>query len=147
MALRAIKPGVYEVDAISRRIRVVVAGLLPRTANNALLHMFSANGDLFSYGAEHYRVRSSETSLLLADLSTWYLTETLTMPDLLEEYTRQRIDQILKSLSVEKRLEGLSAEKRLEGLSADEIIAALSPQKREALARQLKANGSPPSPP
>jgi hypothetical protein len=32
------------------------------------------------------------------------------MPDMLEEFARQTIEQLLKDLPVEKRLEGLSAE-------------------------------------
>jgi hypothetical protein len=40
------------------------------------------------------------------------------------------------------RLKGLPAEERLKGPSAEEVIQALSPEVREALARQLKANGS-----
>ena len=35
------------------------------------------------------------------------------MPDILEEFTREFIDDFLKTLPVEKRLEGLSAEERL----------------------------------
>lgn len=162
--MRPIQQGVYEVEALSRRIRLVVVNQLPQEDHNALLHLFSASGELFAYGARHYRIRSSETSSLLFQLWQRYQKEALTMPDLLEEFTRETIDQILKELpdekrlegvSVEKRLEGLSAEKRLEGLSVekrlegvsvDELLAALPPQTREALARRLKANGSEPNP-
>ena len=42
-------------------------------------------------------------------------------------------------------LKGVPAEERLKGLSAAELLAALSPEMREALARQLKGNGSAPS--
>jgi len=155
VSLRPIKPGVYEVDAISRCIRVIVVNQLPQEEHNAMLHLFSASGELFAYGARHYRIRSTETSSLLLQLFQSYQLEVLTMPDALEEFTRETIDQLLKKLptkkrleglSAEERLEGLSAEKRLEGLSADELFAALPPQSREALARRLAAKGSPPNP-
>lgn len=58
------------------------------------------------------------------------------MPDLLEEFTRETIDRLLRELPVERRLAGLSAE---------ELLAALSPQFREALARRLKVQGSQPN--
>src|SRR5712692_5978532 len=66
-----------------------------------------------------------------------YREEVLTMPDKLEEFTRETIDRLLEELPVEKRLEGVPVEKRLEGVSVEELLAALSPQTREALARRL----------
>ncbi len=60
------------------------------------------------------------------------------MPDQLKEFVRQTIDELLESLP---------AEERLKGLSAEEVIRALPPETLEALARQLKANGSSSKPP
>jgi hypothetical protein len=65
------------------------------------------------------------------------------MPDALEEFTRETIDQLLKELPVAKRLEGIPAAKRLEGFSADEILRALSPEARKELARRLETDDSP----
>jgi hypothetical protein len=73
------------------------------------------------------------------------------MPDKLKEFVRQTIDELLtslpaeerlKGLPAEERLKGLPAEERLKGLSAEEVVRALSPEAREALARQLKMNGT-----
>jgi hypothetical protein len=144
--MRPIKAGVYEVEALSRRIRLIMVRQLPQEEQNALLHLFSASGELLAYGAQHYRVRSQETSTLLFQLFQRYQKEAVTMPDLLEEFTREKIDQLLKSLPTKKRLEYLSAKERLEGLSADEMLAALSPEALEALLRRLKDKGLPPNP-
>jgi hypothetical protein len=153
--VRLIQPGVHEVDAVSRRIRVVVVNQLPREEHNALLHLFSASGELFAYGARHYRIRSPETSSLLLQLFQRYREEIVTMPDQLEEFTREFIDRLLEELPVErrlkgvpaeKRLEGVPVEKRLEGVSLDDMLAALTPEMREALARRLKADESQASP-
>jgi len=124
-------------------IRVVVVHQLPLQEHNALLHLFSARDQLLAYGAQHYHIRSAETSSLLYELFRRYQQEALTMPDLLEEFTRETIDRLLKELPPTKRLEGLSAEQRLEGLSAEEGLAALPPETVEALARKLKGNGPP----
>jgi hypothetical protein len=82
---------------------------------------------------------------VLFQLFQRFQREVLTMPDMLEEFARETIDQLLKDLPVEKRLEGVPVEKRLEGLSVDELLAALSPQAREALARRLAAGDAPPA--
>jgi hypothetical protein len=169
--MREQRPGVYEVEGLGARIRVVVVSELPQKDHNAMLHLFSASKELFIYGANHYQVRSKETSSLLAQLFKRYQQEGLTMPDMLEEFTRETIEELLRELPaeqllkrvpaekilegvpvekrlegvpVEKRLEGVPVEKRLEGVSVDELIAGLSPQKREELARRLKPDGSPP---
>ena len=115
-----------------------------------MLHLFSASPELLLYGEEHYRPRSNDTSTLLYQLLKAY-SEDPTMSDTLREFYRQSIDQLLaslppeelrKRLSAEERLKGLPPEERLKGLSAEEGVQALSPEMREALARQLKANGS-----
>ena len=153
--LEQIQSGVYDIQVLTQRIRLVVVSQLPQEEHNALLHLFSASGPLFAYGAQHYRIRSAETSSLLLQLVRRYQEGVLTMPDILEEFTREFIDSFLKTLPAKKRLEGLSAaermkdlspEERLKGLSVEEQIAALSPQAREALVRQSKTNGSPPNP-
>lgn len=50
-------------------------------------------------------------------------------PDKLKEFVRETIDEMLRSLSPEKRLEGLSVE---------QIVQALSPEALEALRQRLK---------
>ena len=72
------------------------------------------------------------------------------MPDALEQFARETIEELLKELPVEERLKGLSdearlkglsAEARLKGLSLDDFLAALSPETRAALKQRLKENG------
>ena len=131
-------------------IRVVVVHQLPQEEHNAMLHLFSAREELVRYAQQHYRPHSQETSTLLYELFKAY-SEEPDMPDKLKEFVRETIDELLaslpakerlKGLSPEARLEGLPVEERLKGLSAEELLRALPPETREALARQLKANGS-----
>src|SRR5207302_465516 len=109
----------------------------------AMLHLFSARTELLRYGAEHYRPHSPETSTLLYQLFERYRLEGPLMPDVLDQFVRETIDEILKKLPAEERLKGLSAEERLQGLSPDDMLATLPPEAREALARRLKENGPP----
>jgi hypothetical protein len=132
VVMERIQEGVYEVRHFTGSIRLVVVNQLPRKEHNAILHMFSASDELLAYGTQHYHIRSAETSSLLLQLLQRYRKEALTMPDMLEDFTRETIDRLLKELPVEKRLEGLSAEERLEGLSDEEIERIL----RERKARQ-----------
>jgi hypothetical protein len=156
--LTLLRPGVYEVQALALRIRVIVAGQLPQVEHNAMLHLFSAREELLRYGREHYRPHSQETSTLIYELFKAY-REDPAMSDKLKEFVRKSIDELLSSLPPEEllkrlspaqRLAGLSAEEvlkalppaqRLAGLSAEEVLKALPPETREALARHLKAKG------
>jgi hypothetical protein len=149
VALAPLRPGVYEVNGLGLRVRLIVVGQLPLQEHNAMLHLFSAREELLRYGRDHYRPHSTETSTLLYDLFKEY-SEEPDMPDKLKEYVRERMAEILKGWPVEERLKdlpaeevarALSPEERLKGLSAEEVARALPPETLEALARLLRANG------
>ena len=65
VGLEPVAPGVYQVQVLAKRIRIIVANQLPEQEQNALLHLFSSRTELLAYGVQHYRTRSSETSTLL----------------------------------------------------------------------------------
>jgi hypothetical protein len=136
-----LREGVYELRELALPIRIIVVNQLPQEEHNAMLHLFSAREDLLRYGQAHYRPHSQETSSLLYQLFKAY-SEEPDMPDKLAEFVRETIQEMLESLPAEERLKGLSAEERLKGLSAEELLKALPPETLEALARQLKANGT-----
>jgi hypothetical protein len=58
------------------------------------------------------------------------------MPDALEQFARETIEEIRKEWPVEERLKGLSV---------DQLVAAMSPEMRAALAQRLKDYGQPPA--
>jgi hypothetical protein len=122
VALTPLRAGVYEVQGLGLRIRVIVAHQLPLEEHNAMLHLFSARLELLRYGREHYRPHSQETSSLLYELFNVY-NEDSDMHDKLKEFVQETQVELLK------------------GMSAQELVRALSPETLEALARLLKANG------
>ncbi len=135
-ALTSVQPGVYEVRHFTGLLRLVVIHELPQQEHNALFHLFSAQMELLRYGAEHYRLRSEESSTVLLQLFQRYRLEATLMPDALEEFARETIEELLKNLPIEERLKGLSA---------DDLLRALSPETRAALALRLKEDDSPPN--
>ena len=60
-----LQQGVYECRRGTDVFRILVAGELPQSANNALLHLFSASTEQWGYGTRHYRQRSADTSTLI----------------------------------------------------------------------------------
>lgn len=145
VALTPLQEGVYEVQGLALRIRVIVVSQLPLQEHNAMLHLFSAREELLRYGRDHYRPHSPETSTRLFELFTTY-SEELAMSDILKEFVRQSLDKLLTTLPEEEIRKRLSVEQRLKGPSAEEIVHGLPPETLEALARQLKANGHSPKP-
>jgi hypothetical protein len=131
VALAPLRAGVYEVQGLALRVRVIVAHQLPLQENNAMLHLFSAREELLRYGRDHYRPHSPETSTLLYELFKEY-SEEPDMPDKLKEYVRESMAEIVKTVPLEERVKGVSAE---------ELVRALPPETLQALARLLKANG------
>jgi hypothetical protein len=136
-AVAAVQPGVYEARHFTGPIRLLVVHELPQEEHNALLHLFSARPDLLRYGAEHYRLRSEETSTLLLQLFQRYRLEARLMPDALEQFAEETIEELLRTLP---------AERLLKRLSVDDLLRALPPETRAELARRLKEDDSSPSP-
>jgi hypothetical protein len=112
---QAVKPtprqeGVYDLGRGTDVIRVVVAGALPTTERNALLHLFSAAPDRVEYGATHYRIQSPETSTIVSQLFEGYQRERLPMPYTMQDFIKDFVRDHLDRLPVEERLAGLSSE-------------------------------------
>jgi hypothetical protein len=157
-----LQQGVYECRRGTDVIRILVAGELPRSENNALLHLFSAAREQAQFGAAHYKLRTDESSTLLSRLFAMYRKEGLDMPYTMEDFRRDYVREHLKdltpeeiltvvsaedllgSLSVEKRLEGVPVEKRLEGVPVEKRLEGVPVEKRlegvsdEELAALLK---------
>jgi hypothetical protein len=134
-ALTEVRPGVYDCRRGTDIIRVLVAGQLPRTENNTLLHLFSASQEQLQYGRQYYRQYPDETSTLLDRLFKQYQREGLTMPYTMEDFRRDYVKEHLKDLTPEERLAGLSPEERLAGLTPEQIAELL----------QRLRNGEPPA--
>ena len=140
-----LQQGVYACRRGTDHIRVVVAGQLPQTENNASLHMFSASADQWSYGTQHYRPRLPETSTLIYQLYKSYRKEgfnmSYTMKDFVKEFTRDH----LKELTPEERLKDLTPEERLKDLTPEEIEQVLEKMKAERASVQPKQRRRKPS--
>jgi len=163
--LTPVQPGVYEVRHYTGVVRLIVVHELPQHENNALLHLFSARADLLSYGAAHYKQRSDETSTVLLQLFNRYRLEAVLMPDALEQFAKETIEDLLKDLPieqrlqgvpveqrlqgvpVEQRLQGVPVEQRLQGVPVEELLAALSPELRAALTQRIKEQAERANPP
>ena len=118
--LTVVQQGVYEVEWGLTTMRLIVAGELPRTEPNALLHLFSASTPLLQYGRQNCRIQSPETSTLVMELFEDYVVEGLTMPVNREEFIRQAKRRAVREATVEERLEGLDATQIADGLPPDE---------------------------
>ncbi len=93
VVLTPVRDGVYEVQGLGLRIRLIVVHQLPLAEQNAMLHLFSAREEFLRYGREHYRPHSRDTSTLLYELFKAY-SEEPDMPDKLKDFVRQSIDEL-----------------------------------------------------
>ena len=132
-----VQSGVFEV-VWGVPIRIIVAGQLPRTEPNALLHLFSAAKDLLEYGQQHCRIWSPETSSLVARLFAGYRVEGLKMPYTREEVVREA-KEFLRREAIQVMLEEMPIEKRLEGITPEQRLQGMTPEEREHLRRLLDA--------
>jgi hypothetical protein len=147
-----VQQGVYECRRGTDLIRVLVAGELPQTENNALLHLFSAAPEQARYGAAHYKFRTDDSGTLLGRLFAMYRKEGLDMPYTIEDFRHDYVKEHLKDLTPEERLKDLTpeellaavpVEKRLEGLSLEDRLAGLSAEEIAAFLKRLKSTDPP----
>jgi hypothetical protein len=151
---RRVQEGVLDVHVVGRDIRVIVVNDLPCTANNSLLHLFSARLDLVRYGTENYRQHSRETSTLLRQLLQRYRLEAAIMPtglEQLQQLAAQTIEELLselppeellKRVTPEDRVKGLTPDDRVKGLTPDDLLRAMSPELRRQLRERLEQEAS-----
>ncbi len=116
----------------------VVANDLPRTDNNAVLHLLSAAPDQIRFGATHYQRRSAVTSTLLDEIFEGYQREGLTMPYTLDDFRHDYLKKHIKELTLQERLAGLSPDERLQGLSPEEIEELLRRSKGVSTTKKPK---------
>lgn len=136
--------GVFDLVRGTDVIRIVVAGTLPTTERNSLVHLFSAAPDRVEYGATHYGRQTDQTSTIVDQLFKGYRREGLTMSYTMGDFMKDVVRDNLELIPAEERLAGLKAKERLAGLKAEELLAALSPEQMDAVRRRLsQANPAP----
>jgi hypothetical protein len=152
-----IQAGVYDCQWGTDTIRVLVAGELPREAQNAPLHLFSASPELVEFGSSAYRRRSGDTSALLLQLFEQFQSEGFAMSYTMEDFRRQFAKEHFRQLTPEERREALESlppeerrkvlqwlppeerRKALQSLPAEELLAVLSAEQIRQHLNQLTA--------
>jgi hypothetical protein len=158
-AWREKRAGIYECRRGTDAIVVVVLRQLPRSAHNALWHLFSAVPEQVAFAVDAYRQRSEETSTLLNQLFEGYKKEGLAMPYTMEDFRREYAkeieeeqlklakellkimpreevfkvfppEELVKALPPEEIVKALPAEERLKGLPAEERLKGLPAEER-----------------
>ena len=101
--------GVYDCQWGTDRVAVIVAGELPREAQNAPLHLFSASLPLVGFGQRAYRPHSRNTSGLLGQLFERFKGEGLGMAFTMEDFQRQYAKEHFPRLTRHERREVLES--------------------------------------
>ncbi len=135
-----VKPGVYEIQVLSRQIRILVLSELALNQRNAVLAFFSFDAHKVKYALDHYHWQLKDIPQLINHLLQKYMLEGLNMPYTMKDFRREYIlaylpelpaEEILarfnaqyrlRGLPVEDRLRGLPVEDRLRGLPVDEVL-------------------------
>jgi hypothetical protein len=119
---QTVQPGVYDCRRGTDRIRVLVAGQLARSENNAVLHLFSATAEQLRYGREYYQQRSVDASSLVLQLLKGYQEEGV-MPYTMADFRRDYAKEHFKDLTLKEQLE---------------VLKSLPPEKREQMVQELQ---------
>jgi hypothetical protein len=129
-----LRPGVYQCRRGTDRIRVLVAGQLPRQEQNALLHLFSAERARVDYGASRYTLRSDDSSSLLQQLFVGYRKEGIPMPYTMQDFRRDFLKERFQEASPQERKELLRC---LTAAERQELLHGLTAAERQELLHSL----------
>jgi len=141
LLMRSVRAGVYDLEVLSRPVRVIVLSQVSRAKRNALWALFSNNRESVTYGTRQYKWQRSDWSSTLSYLYQRYQYEGMKMTYTLEDFRKEVLkdnletfsaEEILSHFSLEDRLAGLRPEDRLAGLRPEDRLAGLRPEDRLA---------------
>ena len=150
LRLNPVRAGVYDLEVLSQRIRVIILNQVPKTKRNALWALFSSHEESVAYGRRYYEWNRSDWSKTLSSLCQGYQYEGLEMTYTIEDFHKEFLadflancslgerlaglqpEEVLRQYRLEERLAGLRPEERLAGLRPEERLAGLRPEERLA---------------
>ena len=145
--VREVVAGVYEIQVLSRTVRVIVLSRLPLAQRNAIFAFFSFDAGKVKFALENYRWHMEDGSTVINQLLEQYSMEGITMPYTMEQFRKDYVkahiglldpEEVLSKFRAEERLKGLRAEERLKGLRAEERLKGLNIEEVEIYLKKLK---------
>ena len=145
VSTKKVVQGVYEIQILSRKIRIIVLSRLPLAQRNAVLAFFSFDSESVKFALENYQWNMNDGSTVINQLLEKYSLEGIAMPYTMEQFQKDYIkahigvldpEEILSKFKTEDRLKGLRAEERLKGLRAEEVLSKF---KTEEILSKFKA--------
>ena len=130
VSTKEVVQGVYEIQVLSRKIRIIVLSRLPLSQRNAVLAFFSFDAESVKFALKNYKWNKNDGSTVINQLLEKYSLEGIAMPYTMEQFQKDYIkahigvldpEEVLSKFKAEDRLKGLRAEDRLKGLRAEEI--------------------------
>ena len=130
VSTKKVVGGVYEIQILSRMIRIIVLSRLPLAQRNAVLAFFSFDPESVRFALANYKWHMDDGSTVINQLLEKYSLEGIAMPYTMEQFQKDYIkshigvlnpEEVLSKFKAEERLKGLKAEERLKGLKAEEI--------------------------
>ena len=120
--------GVYEIQILSRKIRIIVLSRLPLSQRNSVLAFFSFDPESVKFALENYKWHKNDGSTVINQLLEKYSLEGIAMPytmEQLREYPVQK-DYIKAHIGV------LDPEEVLSKFKAEDIEFYLEKLKKKS---------------
>ncbi len=139
VSTKKVVGGVYEIQILSRMIRIIVLSRLPLAQRNAVLAFFSFDPESVRFALANYKWHMDDGSTVINQLLEKYSLEGIAMPYTMEQFQKDYIkshigvlnpEEVLSKFKAEERLKGLKAEERLKGLKAEERLKGLKAEER-----------------
>jgi hypothetical protein len=126
---KGVSQGVYDIECVGMKVRLIVLSKIPKSANNELWRLFSAKAEVVKEAISHYQesYRNSEYSVLMQQLYEFYLKEKLPMTYTLEQFKKDFVISHLREIPTEEVLKQYSPEE-IKQYSPKELLKQYSPE-------------------
>ncbi len=126
--LQLVRTGIFDLEALSQQVRVIVLSRVPKAKHNALWALYSSNQERVTYGQHHYRWHCSDWSTTLSYLYQRYQHEGITMSYTLEDFREEALKDNLAHFPAKVILSHYSPEDRLAGLRPEDVLRQYKPE-------------------
>jgi len=130
VSTKKVIQGVYEIQILSRKIRIIVLSRLSLAQRNAVLAFFSFDPESVRFALENYKWHKNDGSTVINQLLEKYSLEGIAMPYTMEQFQKDYIKAHIEVLDPEEILSKFNTEERLKGLGAEEIFSKFNTEER-----------------
>ena len=101
---KPVKAGIYEIVAVTNKVRIIVLSEVPQEKHNAFWYLYSARANKVAFGANNYQWHTENMSRIINQLFQRYGLEGINVPYTMEDFNREYVKERISSTNTRRTL-------------------------------------------